>query len=173
MVELRNLYQKLIDKIDSITDFAYVFQYQSQDQDQENTSVYSYPAALIELDVDSVTQMIQRSDYNLTINIHILEKELEHTMYGSINLTGKVFQALQGQHFDNLTSPLMYSATTLDKEPYNFSKTIMTFNTILTVRSLPEIFTYSTATPSIYVTYTYSQVQGTGSYTDMFTYSEN
>lgn len=171
MVELRQLYQEIIDKLTATNEFAYVFQYQSQDQDQENTTVYSYPAALVELDIESVTQLIRRSDYNVAVNIHILEKEMEHTMYGSVNLTGKVYEALQAQHFNSLTSPLMYASAVLDKEPYNFSKTIMTFNTITTVRTLPGIFTYSSATPSVYVTYTYSQVQGTQSYTDVFTYS--
>jgi hypothetical protein len=173
MVELIALQTQIQQALTNIGDFSYVFQFQSQDIDQENTSIYSYPAALVELDVESVTQLIQRSDYNLIVNIHILEKELNNTMYGSINLTGKVYSALQGQHFQQLTSPLYYVGAELDREPYNFSKTVMTFNTILTVRSLPNIFTYSTATPSIAVTYTYSQVQGTQSYTDYFTYSGN
>jgi hypothetical protein len=173
MVELRELYQSVIDQIINIGDFSYVFQYQSQDIDQENTSIYSYPVALVELDIEGVTQLIRRSDYNVLVNVHILEKEMEHTMYGSIDLTGKIYKALQGQHFSNLCSPLYYTATDIDREPMNFSKTTMTFNTILTVREIPNIFTYSTASASLYVTYTYSQVQGTQSYTDIFTYSTN
>lgn len=171
MVEIVSLYQQVIAKLESLNTFQYVFQYQGQELEQENTSIYSYPAALVELDVESVSQLIRRSDYNLVVKIHILEKEMEHTMFGSPNLTGKVYEALQAQHFQQLTSPLMYSATELDRQPFNFAKTTMSFNTILTVRSVPEMFTYSTATPSIYITYTYSQVQGTQSYTDIFTYS--
>jgi len=131
---IKQLYDNVIGKLSTISDLKYIIQYQTQDENQEDTSLYSYPAALVEIDVVDITQYIRRSDYNCEINIHLLVKEMNHDMYGSIEMTNKIYNALQGQHFTQSCSPIYYTDLTIDKKPENFSKTILKFNTIVTYR---------------------------------------
>jgi hypothetical protein len=154
---IKNLYDNIITKLDTISDLEYIIQYQTQDEDQEDTSLYSYPAALVEIEVTDVTQYIRRSDYNCDINIHLLVKEMNHDMYGSIELTNKIYDALQGQHFTQSCSPIYYTEYTIDKKPENFSKTILKFNTIVTYQSNQS--PYNGLTASI------DNIRGTFSYT--------
>lgn len=153
---IKQLYDNIIQKLNTISDLKYIIQYQTQDEDQENTSLYSYPAALVEIDVTNVTQMIKRSDYNCDINIHLLVKEMNHDMYGSIELTNKIYDNLQGQHFSQSCSPIYYVDYTIDKSPENFSKTILKFNTIVTYRS--------TNNPNFGLTHSIDAINGTFSY---------
>lgn len=154
---IKQLYDNVIAKLETVSDLAYVIQYQSQDEDQEDTSLYSYPAALVEVDVTGVSQMIKRSDYNCEINIHLLVKEMNHDMYGSIELTNKIYDVLQGQHFSQSCSPIYYTDYTIDKYPENFSKTILKFNTIVSYRS--------NSNPNTGLTHSIENIIGTFSFT--------
>ena len=157
IIVIKKLYDNIITKLDTISDLQYIIQYQTQDEDQEDTSLYSYPAALVEIEVTDVTQYIRRSDYNCDINIHLLVKEMNHDMYGSIELTNKIYDALQGQHFTQSCSPIYYTEYTIDKKPENFSKTILKFNTIVTYQSNSSPYNGLTASKD--------NIRGTFSYT--------
>lgn len=132
---IKRLYDNIIDKLSTIDELEFIIQYQQQDEDQEGRNLYSYPAALVEIDVTDVTQWIRRSDYNCDINIHLMVKEMNDSMFGSIELTNKIYDNLQGQHFTQSCSPIYYTDLTIDKNPENFSKTILNFKTIVTYES--------------------------------------
>jgi hypothetical protein len=153
---IKKFYDNVINKLSSIDDFSYVIQYQNQDIDQENTSLYSYPAILVEVDVENVTQMVRRSDYNCNLLIHLLEKEMNHDMYGGLELVNKIYDSLQGQHFTQSCSPLYYTDMTIDKKPLNFSKTVLEFKTIITYNSVNN--------PNIGITHSVGTISGTFSF---------
>lgn len=165
---IKNFYDNVINKLKTISDLQYVIQYQEQEKNQEDTSLYSYPAALVEVDIVNVVQMVKRSDYYCNLNIHLLVKEMNHSMYDGIELTNKIYDALQIQTFSQSCSPLYYVNYTIDKKPENFSQTILQFSTIITYQSINNpyaglttsitaiigTFSYQSATESrgIYIT---------------------
>lgn len=153
---IKQFYDNVEAKLSTINDLAYIIQYQTQDEEQQTTSLYSYPAALIEIDVVDVSQYIQRSDYNIQLNIHLLQKEMNHDMWGGVELSNKIYNALQGQHFSQSCSPVYYTDMTIDTKPENFSSTIMTFNTIITYRDNNAPYGMTASIHNIIGTFSYT-----------------
>lgn len=154
---IKTFYDNVIGKLKTIPELKYVIQYQEQQLNQETTSLYSYPAALVEVSINNVKQLVKRSDYDCNLIIHLLVKEMNHDMFEGIELTNKIYDAIQGQHFTQSCSPIYYTNYTLDKKPENFSETILQFATIITYQS--------DFNPNTGLTHSIDNIRGTFSYT--------
>jgi hypothetical protein len=154
---IKTFYDNVITKLKTIPELEYVIQFQEQQINQETTSLYSYPAALVEVSINNVKQLVKRSDYDCNLIIHLLVKEMNHDMFGGIELTNKIYDALQGQHFSQSCSPIYYTNYTIDKKPENFSETLLQFGTIITYQS--------NFNPNTGLTASIDNIRGTFSYT--------
>lgn len=143
--------------------FNFVMQYQRQDLLDSDFQPYSWPACFIELDVDAQV-LVNRTDFIVKITLHVWEKSYEDEFVDVWEIGEKLLNVIHRNHYDNLTSPIMYLYNQLDNRPNNQYHLQLCFETYLTQRN--ERQQYGTYSVDEFIV---NSAYGTQSRTDLIT----
>lgn len=143
--------------------FNFVMQYQQQDKLNSDFQPYSWPACFIEFNTDAQV-LVNRTDFIVQITFHIWEKAYTDEFVDVWEIGEKLLNYIHRNHYDNLTSPIMYLFSELDNKPQNQYHLKLYFETYLTQRN--ERQQYGTYSVDEFIV---NSAYGTQSRTDLIT----
>ena len=148
MNTLKLLYDVIKTDIQNMTDngqpiFNFVIQYQGQDKLNRDFQPYSWPACFIQFETDAQV-LVFRTDFIVKITFHIWQKAYTEEFIDVWEIGEKLLNVIHRNHYDNLTSPIMYLYSELDNMPQNQYRLKLCFETYITQRDeKPQYGTYS------------------------------